>query len=118
MNADKKVPHDNKMKLYDRLISAHPDIERKGKTMPYTSLNGHMFSFLAKHGSMGLRLPKDEREKFLREYNTELMEQYGSVMKEYVKVPDHLLNDTDKLLEYLQMSFDYVSSLKPKPTKK
>lgn len=41
--------------LYDQLINANPTIERKGKTMPYTSLNGHMFSFLSKEGTMGLR---------------------------------------------------------------
>ena len=118
MNAASKSPPSDKIELYDRLIDIHPDIERKGKTMPYTSLNGHMFSFLSKDGHMGLRLPADEREKFLRDYDTELMEQYGSIMKEYVKVPDELLSDTDKLLEYLQISFEYVSTLKPKPTKK
>ncbi|MBD3276114.1 MAG: hypothetical protein GF372_12430 [Candidatus Marinimicrobia bacterium] len=118
MNAAKNFPPADKIELFDQLIAVHPDIERKGKTMPYTSLNGHMFSFLSKDGHMGLRLPDTEREKFLREYETELMEQYGSIMKEYVKVPDNLLKDTDKLLEYLQMSFDYVSTLKPKPTKK
>ena len=118
MNASKKAAPGNRVELYDQLIAAHPDIERKGKTMPYTSLNGHMFSFLSKDAHMGLRLPADEREKFLRDYDTELMEQYGSIMKEYVKVPDELLSDTDKLSEYLQISFEYVSTLKPKPTKK
>lgn len=118
MNAAKNFPPTDKIDLYDRLISAHPDIERKGKTMPYTSLNGHMFSFLSKDGQMGLRLPADEREKFLIDHDTELMKQYGSIMKEYVKVPDELLSETDKLSEYLQISFEYVSTLKPKPTKK
>jgi hypothetical protein len=32
--------------LYDQLIATQPDMQRKGATMPYTSLNGHMFSFL------------------------------------------------------------------------
>jgi hypothetical protein len=32
--------------LYDLIIATQPDVKRKGATMPYTSLNGHMFSFL------------------------------------------------------------------------
>jgi hypothetical protein len=34
--------------------------------MPYTSLNGHMFSFLTETGTMALRLPAGEREAFLK----------------------------------------------------
>ena len=33
------------IKLYDELILLFPEIERKGKTLPYTSVNGNMFSF-------------------------------------------------------------------------
>ena len=86
--------------------------------MPYTSLNGHMFSFLDKDGNMGLRLPKDEREEFLLKYNSKIMEQYGRQMKEYVVVPYDLLKDTKSLSEYLQKSYEYISTLKPKPTKR
>ena len=46
------------------------------------------------------------------------MEQHGRIMKEYVEVPDNLLPEIEQLSKYLQKSFDYVSSLKPKPTKK
>ena len=106
------------LQLYDKLIASNPGIERKGKTMPYTSINGHMFSFLDKDGNMGLRLSREDIEEFILKFNSSLMEQYGSVMKEYVKVPSGLLRDTEILSKYLQKSFDYVSSLKPKPTKK
>lgn len=111
------IPPD-KLALYDRLIASHPEIERKGKTSPYTSVNGHMFSYLSKTGSMGLRLPKDERETFLEKYKTALYEQYGAVMKEYVTVPDSLLKKANELKPYLELSYDYVQSLKPKPSKK
>ncbi len=50
--------------------------------------------------------------------DTELCVQYGSLMKEYVVVPDALLRDTKKLKEYFEISYAYVGSLKPKPTKK
>jgi TfoX/Sxy family transcriptional regulator of competence genes len=86
--------------------------------MPYTSHNGHMFTLLSKSGSLGIRLPKEEREAFLQKYKTTLFEQYGAVMKEYVTVPDDLLENTDELKSYLVISFEYVKTLKPKPTKK
>ncbi|MFT5265293.1 MAG: hypothetical protein ACI8YQ_004044 [Polaribacter sp.] len=53
-------------KLYDKLIAANPAIERKGKSMPYTSVNGHMFSFLSKEGTMGLRLSREDRAYLFR----------------------------------------------------
>jgi hypothetical protein len=106
------------LELYEKLVATNPNIKRKGKTMPYTSLNGHMFSFLDKEGKVGLRLPKEEREKFLTDYKTELSVQYGAVMKEYVVVPDDLLKKTDELEKYFETSYEYVSSLKPKPSKK
>ena len=108
----------NATKLYDKLIEANPNIDRKGKSMPYTSINGHMFSFLSKEGIMGLRLSKDDREHFIQKFKSHLMEQHGRIMKEYVSVPDALLNDIDQLSEYLQKSLNYISALKPKPSKK
>jgi len=37
---------------------------------------------------MGLRLPKNEIEAFLKKYKTRLFESYGMVKKDYVTVPD------------------------------
>jgi hypothetical protein len=110
--------YNDKLESYEKLIAAHPDVERKGKTMPYTSHNGHMFTLLSKSGSLGIRLPKEEREAFLEKHNTTLFEQYGAIMKEYVTVPDELLANTKELKKYLEISFEYIKTLKPKPTKK
>lgn len=104
--------------LYEKLVASNPEIERKGATMPYTSINGHMFSFLAKDGVLALRLPSGEREEFLERYDAGLMEQYGRVMKEYVSVPDELLGNTEELVRYFDVSYSYVASLKPKATKR
>jgi hypothetical protein len=106
------------LELYEKLVETNPNVKRKGKTMPYTSVNGHMFSLLDKEGKLGLRLPKEEREAFLAEFKTEPFVQYGAIMKEYVVVPDDLLKKTDELKKYFDISYEYVSSLKPKPTKK
>ena len=107
-----------KVALYDKLIETVPEIERKGDTNPYTSLNGNMFTLLHPPGRLAIRLPEDEREKFLKKHRTKLFEAYGCVMKEYVAVPDDLLKKTKELRKYLQMSYAYAKTLKPKPTKK
>ena len=104
--------------LYSKLIDHFPEVEEKGKTMPYTSLNGNMFSFLDKEGIMGLRLSQTDREQFIKKYKTKLMEQHGRIMKEYVHVPQSLLIKTGSLTKYFSQSLEYVASLKPKPTKK
>ena len=39
-------------------------------------------------------------------------------MKEYVTVPDSLLKNTNVLRKYLDMSYAYIKTLKPKATKK
>jgi TfoX/Sxy family transcriptional regulator of competence genes len=111
------IPPD-KSELYDKLIATHPKIERKGAAMGYTSLNGHMFSLLGPSGTLALRLPEAEREKFLTKYKAKLHEAYGAVMKEYVSVPDSLLENTNELRKYLAISYDYIATLKPKPANK
>jgi TfoX/Sxy family transcriptional regulator of competence genes len=103
--------------LYDKLIATNPKIERKGAANPYTSLNGNMFTLLHQ-SSLAIRLPEDKREEFLRKYNTTLFKAYGTVMKEYVAVPDALLKKTKELQKYLEFSYEYAKTLKPKPTKK
>ena len=118
MSTSENEDYATNLELYEKLVATNPSIVRRGKTMPYTSLNGHMFSFLAKDGKMSLRFPKEERESFLSSHETELSIQYGSVMKEYVVVPGDLLKRTQELKTYFDISYKYVSSLKPKPTKK
>jgi hypothetical protein len=108
----------DKLALYDKLIAANPEIERKGALNPYTSLNGHMFTYLNPSGTLALRLAEKERKEFLKKYRTTLFEAYGAVMKEYVTVPDSLLKNTKELGKYLELSYGYIKTLKPKPTKK
>lgn len=111
------VPAD-KVELYDKLVATQAGVEVKGKTMPYTSVNGNMFSFLTPTGNLALRLPAGDRQAFLEEFGTALVEQHGSVMKEYVAVPDNLLEDTDRMRTYFENSLAYAGSLKPKPSRK
>ena len=111
------VPSD-KLELYEKLVATNPSVERKGATVPYTSLNGHMFSYLSKEGKLALRLPPAERETFLKKYQAKLCDAYGKVQPEYVEVPDSLLSSTQELKKYFDCGYAYVGSLKPKPTAK
>jgi hypothetical protein len=106
------------LEWYEKLVATNPAIERKGATHPYTSLHGNMFSYLHPSGRVALRLPAEDREKFLKKYQTTLFEAYGAVQKEYVTVPDELLKNTRELRKYFELSYRYVQTLKPKPSKK
>src|ERR1700675_1559030 len=103
MSTKKKcnIPAD-KQALYDKLLATNPKNERKGAANPYTSLNGHMFTYLNPSGTLALRLPEKEREEFLKKYKTTWFEAYGAVTKEYVTVPDSLLKNKKKLRKNLK----------------
>ena len=103
-----------KLELYDKLVANCPRFDRKGKTMPYTSANGYMFSLLNKDGQLGIRFSKRVQEKYIEEFDTTIFNSYGAVMKGYLLIPDHMLEDLDKLAEYLNEAFDYVMGLEPK----
>lgn len=114
--AKPNAPPAERIALYEKLVALFPSVERKGQAMPYTSVNGHMFSFLDAKGSLALRLPREERERFLAKHGTDLFVAHGTVLKEYVTVPDELLRRPAGLKAWFTMSLDYVSALKPKPT--
>lgn len=105
---------EEKLKLYDELVNKCPRFERKGKSMIYTSANGYMFSLLNKAGEIGIRFSKEVQEKYIKEFNSSIYKSYGAVMKGYVLIPDHMLADLDELANYLNESYNYVMTLKPK----
>ena len=115
--AKKKSTSSEKIALYDKLIATNPKIERKGAANPYTSRNGNMFTLLH-GGSLAIRLPDGTREEFLKKHKTTLFRAYGAVMEEYVTVPAALLKNTKDLKKYLELSYAYVKTLRPKPTTK
>ena len=116
--AKKSASQAEKFALYEKLVATNPKVELKGDANGYTSLNGNMFTLLHSSGRLAIRLPETEREKFLKKYNTTLFEAYGTVMKEYVAVPDALLQKTAELKKYFDLSYEYAKTLRPKPTTK
>jgi hypothetical protein len=63
-----------KLALHEKLVATNPHVERKGATVAYTSISGHMFSYLSEDVKLALRLPAAEREAFLKKYQATLCE--------------------------------------------
>lgn len=110
------ITRDAKLAAYEAVIAETPDLERKGKTMPYTSINGNMFSFLAKDGVLAFRFDRPERTRFLERHPDAVVEQYGAVMKDYVEIPDAIIEDGDELRRLFALSVEQARALKPKAT--
>ena len=116
-NSDRPHPiSTNRLGTYDRLIATQPGAERKGAKVPYTSLNGNMFSYLDDKGTIALRLSLEDRTVFMDAYGASLQQAHGIVQKEYVAVPDALASNTAELTPWFAASYRYAASLRPKPT--
>ena len=114
------VPPD-RLDLYEKLISTTPGVASKSNFgAAYTAVNGDMYSLISKYGVVGIRLPEADRSAFLEKYNAEIFraDPAWPPNKEYVAVPDGLLEDTAALRPYLRASLAYAKTLKPKATAK
>ena len=92
--------------------------EVKGAKNPYTSRNGHMFSFLDADGTMALRLSPELTEEFRSSYESGDVTQYGATMRGYSSVPAELLGDAGTLGVWFDRSWEWIGTLPAKPTKK
>ena len=90
----------------------------KGAKNPYTSRNGHMFSFLDGGGTMAIRLSDELADEFLSRYESGPVMSYGSVMRGYVSVPDDLLSDTEEIGSWFKRAHEWIGTLEPKAAKK
>ena len=110
---------EERLELYKKLLDTHPEIDLKGgMKLPYTSHNGNMYTMLSKDGRIGIRLGKEDFKAFIEKYDAIQFKNYGANMREYVEVPESLLENLEELAPYLAKSHEYVQTLKPKPTKK
>jgi TfoX/Sxy family transcriptional regulator of competence genes len=110
------ITRDAKLAAYEAVIAQHADLELNGKTMPYASINGNMFSFLAKDGVLAFRFNRAERASFLERHPDAVVEQYGAVMKDYVEIPDAIIEDEDALRRLFARSVEQARALEPKAT--
>tara|TARA_R110002124_G_scaffold132056_4_gene294546 strand:+ start:591 stop:914 length:324 start_codon:yes stop_codon:yes gene_type:complete len=103
-----------RLQIFDDIVELCPGIERKGKTMPYTSANGYMFSLLNKDAELGFRFHKEDCKIFMEKHQTGIFKSHGAIMKDYVLIPENMLQEKELLADYLNKSFKYVMSLPPK----
>ena len=73
-----------------------------------------MYSQLNKAGQLGIRLSVASGAEFVKKYGASTFTSYGAVMKEYVCIPDSLLDEPEVLRVYLEEAHHYAMSLKPK----
>jgi len=102
------------LKIYAEIIDQCDRFERKGKTVPYTSANGHMFSLINKDGEVGFRYDKKVHAEYLEKYDTAQLMSHGANMRGYIIIHDSMLKDQELCIKLLNESFDYVMSLDPK----
>lgn len=112
------VPPADRIALYEALVATQPEVQRRGATVPYTAVNGNMFSYLNSDGILALRLPATARDEFITRFGAALAVAHGIVQREYVAVPHSLLEFTAELAPYFTASHEYARSLRPKATKK
>jgi len=107
------MTRDELIKIYNKAIET-AGLERKGKTMPYTSSNGYMFSLISKDDQLGIRLSKSDTEVFDNEYGAKPFMSHGAKMREYVLIPEELLHQNEILGILLKKGHAHVNSLPPK----
>jgi len=108
------MTYENQVAIYDSVVARCPEIDRKGKTTPYTSTNGHMFSLVNKDGELGFRLGPDGMANFFAEHGSGPFRSHGATMRGYVLVPEAMLGDLDLMATYLRQAKTHVESLPPK----
>lgn len=108
------MSYEDNLERYDALVAKCHRFKRKGKTMPYTSANGYMFSLLNKAGEVGIRFSKETQKEYLAKFETTMYTSYGATMRGYILITEEMLEDLDTVANYLDESYDYVMSLPPK----
>ena len=104
------------LQRYRALVDASGRGEVKGAKNPYTSRNGHMFSFLDSEGTMALHLSEELEAEFRARYESGPVIQYGRAMRGYSSVPPELLADTETLRGWYDRAWDWIGTLQPHST--
>jgi hypothetical protein len=106
--------YEESLELYKNVIDSCPRFEFKGKSMPYTSANGYMFSLVNKAGEIGFRYSKKRQQEYFDRFNTSHFISYGAKMQGYILLTKEMLKNHQIMVDLLNESYDYVMSLPPK----
>jgi len=105
------IPAD-KLALYEALIKSVPQIERKSAV--HLNPEGIHPERLCEGLLVSIRLPPDALAAFLKKYKTTLFRSYRVIKKDWAIVPASLLKNTKELKKHLEVSYEYVKTLKPR----
>ena len=102
------------IELFESVFPGPPATQRKMFGYPAGFVNGNMFMGLFQE-SLILRLPAGPREEFLKDHNATIFEPMaGRPMREYVGVPQTVVQNKKELGAWVAKAFAYGASLKPK----
>ncbi|MEM7635584.1 MAG: TfoX/Sxy family protein [Pseudomonadota bacterium] len=126
MGPDPKVSTDSKwrkspadlIELFTSVLPDGPAIEKRQMFgYPCAFVNGNMFTGLHQEALI-VRLDENDRSRLIAQAGAEQFEPMpGRPMKEYVALPQAVLEDREKLLEIISSARDFAASLPPKVKK-
>lgn len=104
--------------LFASVQTEEPNIEKRQMFgYPCAFVNGNMFTGLHQD-SLIVRLGEDDRKRLIDETGARQFEPMpGRPMREYVALPDALLDDREKLAEIIASAGEFAASLPPKAKK-
>src|SRR6185295_1678465 len=108
------------IEAFDGIVPDDDSRVERRKTFGFHSAyaSGNMFISLFQD-SLVMRLPEDDRQRFLEEYKAEIFRPSPTqVMREYVVVPETMVRDPEALEPWIRRSLEYAASVKPKAKKK
>lgn len=100
--------------LYDSLLAQLPEMQRKGKSVPYKSINGHMFTLVNKDGELGTRIGEKRVKEMQASGEAEQFRSHNANMRGYIKLSDTMLKDTKRCLAFFEEAQAHVLTLKAK----
>jgi len=101
--------------FFEAVMRGFPRIEkRKMFGYPCRFLNGNLFTGLHQEDWL-IRLGEGDRNAIIEKYDTKQFEPMaGRVMREYVLLPEEILEDEDLLQHWIERSYSFAGSLPPK----
>lgn len=104
--------------LHAGIVEEYAGDKRKMFGMQVYFIHNNMFTGATEDG-MILRLPPEEQKKIMAEKDEVVVfAPRGRKMKEYVQIPETLMNDPEFITKWVRVSYAYTSALAPKEKKK
>ena len=109
----RKSPQDL-IDLFSSVVPGPPVVQRKMFGYPAAFVNGNLFMSLFQD-DMILRLPEGLREELLKVDGAKIFSPMpGRPMREYVAVPQRVMENKKELASWVSRALGYGESLKPK----